>query len=105
MKEQTGNPGNERMGAKRCGPFIKGVALVGCLVTTMNIVTVFFNPSAPHLLTSVIPDAKVLSKWKLLPFVIIHGYIWCTQWTCVHFYCTWVMVHMCTVQDVLQLLK
>ena len=59
---------------------------VGPLVVTLNTVTLFRNPAAPHLLTSMIPGIKSRPKWQLLPFATVHVYIWCTQWATMYFY-------------------
>ena len=98
-------PGTETLKPRRFGRFMKGVMCVGVAVVSLNTMSMFRRPNAPHLLTSLIPDVTTVPKWKLIPVAMFQCYIWCTQWSTIYFFCTFFMCHICTAQNALEILK
>ena len=97
--------GAEEFKQKRFGPSIRIVMAVGIAVISLNTVSLFLCPTAPHLLTSLIPGVGTLQKWKLIPVAMLQCYIWCTQWSSIYFYCTFFLAHICTAQNGLEILR
>ena len=51
------------------------------MICFMDLLSVFMQPGSPSLLSSVVPNANQLEKWKVIPFAVIQGYIWYSGWS------------------------